>query len=197
MECEIFCKNAEVYSMVREASPTCLFANMQVPVNNVSSHFEGENSREKARLWEEGKGPFNGENSGFCSITRGRPCSYKESLGVPPSPKHQESHDEVFRPVHIGTVLKSPICTTLRIRKGKHIDENNTREIFVGSLARRFGAPLCCVAIAYSRAIIMTSLRHFIITIALIKRAQVIPSGFAQKVIMRAKHLYFFFKAPY
>jgi len=108
--------------------------------------------------WEEGKGLFNGESSGFCSITGDDPAATKNHSAPL---KHRESHGEVFRPVHAGAALKSPIRAAFQIRKGKHIDENNTREKFVGSLARRAGAPLRCVA--YNRAIITTSLRHFIV----------------------------------
>jgi len=136
------------------------FANTQVSANNVSSHFEKTEQGKKrdARPWEEGKGLFNGESSGFCGITGDDPAATKNHSAPL---KHRESHDEVFRPVHAGAALKSPIRAALQIRKGKHIDENNTREIFVGSLARRAGAPLRCVA--YNRAIITTSLRHFIV----------------------------------
>lgn len=82
-------------------------------MNNVSSHFEGENRAGKkrdARPSGDRKGPFNGESSGFCNITAGTTPQLQRITRRPSAPSERRgSHDEVFRPVRAGAALKSPI----------------------------------------------------------------------------------------
>lgn len=121
------------------------FASTKAPANNVSSHFEGENgagekSGRRSAERRDGKGPFNGESSGFCNITAGTTLQLQRitqrSLPLFHPPVRRENHGEVCRPCFAqGRQESDPFLHPPGSERGSVDENNNARNIrrFIGS----------------------------------------------------------------